>query len=224
MEACKGFLDSVYCGSGVDGAGLRVVVFFSGCNLRCPFCHNPETLFRQGREETAEAVAARCFRYRPYLRKGGVTLSGGEPFFQRDFCLSLIERLHAGGMDVAVETNGQIADERLIAAADSFLVDVKNQETDDVCAYDAFLAVCDRRNKPVVLTNVLVPGKNDGEEKIAALRKLAAHACVGRVKFLPFRKLCAEKYERLNLPFLYEPYREAEEADLLRAEAILKGN
>ena len=122
-------------------------------------------------------------------------------------------------MDVAVETNGQIADERLIAAADSFLVDVKNQETDD-----AFLAVCDRRNKPVVLTNVLVPGKNDGEEKIAALRKLAAHACVGRVKFLPFRKLCAEKYERLNLPFLYEPYREAEEADLLRAEALLKGN
>ena len=130
----------------------------------------------------------------------------------------------AGGMDVAVETNGQIADERLIAAADSFLVDVKNQETDDVCAYDAFLAVCDRRNKPVVLTNVLVPGKNDGEEKISALRKLAAHACVGRVKFLPFRKLCAEKYERLNLPFSYEPYREAEEADLLRAEALLKGN
>ena len=43
-----GYIDSVYCGSGVDGRGLRCVVFFSGCNLRCPFCHNPETLYKQG--------------------------------------------------------------------------------------------------------------------------------------------------------------------------------
>ena len=51
-----GYIDSVYCGSGVDGAGLRCVVFFSGCNLRCPFCHNPETLFKKGERTDAGSL------------------------------------------------------------------------------------------------------------------------------------------------------------------------
>lgn len=72
-----GSIDSVYCGSGVDGKGLRCVVFFSGCNLRCPFCHNPETLFKGGEQIRAGELAERLMKYKPYFRRGGVTLSGG---------------------------------------------------------------------------------------------------------------------------------------------------
>ena len=60
MTVCNGFIDSVYCGSGVDGKGLRVVVFLCGCNLRCKFCHNPETLYKKGNEVTAEEVYEKC--------------------------------------------------------------------------------------------------------------------------------------------------------------------
>ena len=56
MKACKGYISSIYHGSAVDGKGLRSVIFFSGCNLKCPFCHNPETLYDKGQERTLESV------------------------------------------------------------------------------------------------------------------------------------------------------------------------
>ena len=62
MTVRNGFIDSVYCGSGVDGKGLRVVVFLCGCNLRCKFCHNPETLYKKGNEVTAEEVYEKCLK------------------------------------------------------------------------------------------------------------------------------------------------------------------
>lgn len=222
MEECKGYLDSVYCGSGVDGFGLRVVVFLSGCNLRCPFCHNPETLFRKGTETTARAVVEKCVRYRNYIKRGGVTLSGGEPFLQRDFCLSIMEELKREGIGTVLETNGQIVDEPLIAAAESLIVDVKNQETDDLCPYHAFLSACERLSKRVVVTNVLVPEKNDGSEKLSALARLGAYLCVSRLKLLPFHKLCEEKYRKLEIPFPYAAFRAAESEDIARAECFLK--
>lgn len=222
MEECKGYLDSVYCGSGVDGSGLRVVVFLSGCNLRCPFCHNPETLFRKGTETTARAVVEKCVRYRNYIKRGGVTLSGGEPFLQRDFCLAIIEKLKREGIGTVLETNGQIVDEPLIAAAESLIVDVKNQETDNLCAYHIFLSACERQSKRVVVTNVLVPDKNDGAEKLSALARLCRNPCVSRLKLLPFHKLCEEKYRKLGIPFPYAAFRAAENEDIARAECFLK--
>lgn len=214
MAECKGFIDSVYCGSGVDGNGLRVVIFFSGCNLRCGFCHNPETLYKKGSEVTADELYRKCLRYRGYIKRGGVTLSGGEPFIQKDFCLELIKLLHSANIDVIIETNGHIADGDLIAAADSFIVDVKNQETNGVGVYETFLSTCDELGKPVVLTNVIVPQKNGSLEKFAEVQKLKKHSCVLRIKPLPFHKMCEEKYENLHIEFPYSLYREAESADL----------
>ena len=72
----KGYVDSIYCGSGVDGDGLRVVVFFCGCNLRCGFCHNPETLFKKGREVTAVTFGAAALLFRAESR-----------FYKRHFVL-----------------------------------------------------------------------------------------------------------------------------------------
>lgn len=208
MAECKGFIDSVYCGSGVDGDGLRVVVFFSGCNLRCGFCHNPETLYKKGSEVTADELYRKCLRYRGYIKRGGVTLSGGEPFIQKEFCLKLIKLLHSANIDVIIETNGHIADGDLIAAADSFIVDVKNQETDDVGVYETFLNICDELGKSVVLTNVIVSTLNDGSEKTSIVENLAKHKSVKRIKYLPFHKMCEEKYENLGIVFPYAKYPE----------------
>ena len=218
LNNCTGYIDSVYCGSGVDGAGLRCVVFFSGCNLRCPFCHNPETLFKKGEKTDLDSLVARLMRYKPYFRRGGVTLSGGEPFLQKEFVLALAGRLEEKGIHVCFETNGQIFDPDLIAAGD-LIVDVKNQESDDLSAYEKFFAECVRQGKNVKITNVLVPGKNDSERKLWALASLAHAFFPGNlVHFLPFRKFCVEKYEELGLAFPYENIREAEDEDILFAE------
>ena len=90
----EGRIQSVYAGSGVDGKGLRVVVFFYGCNLRCPFCHNPETLYGDRfKVFSDEEVVAQIKKYKSYIKRGGVTLSGGEPFCQAEFAKSIIKKL-----------------------------------------------------------------------------------------------------------------------------------
>ena len=217
MQNKKGYIDSVYCGSGVDGKGLRCVVFFSGCNLRCPFCHNPETLCKSGLEISAEELFARLKRYKPYFKKGGVTLSGGEPFLQKEFLLDLAALLKSDGIHVVAETNGTIADEEILSALDGVIVDVKNQEENDLCKYEKFFDACERAGCDYTITNVLVPGKNDSNDKLSALSALIGKRGK-RVKFLPFRKLCEDKYAELGLNFIYAGMREAEEEDIKKAE------
>lgn len=216
-----GHIDSLYCGSGVDGKGLRCVVFFSGCNLRCPFCHNPETLYKQGKKISSDELTQNLMRYKGYFRRGGVTLSGGEPFLQKKFFLALSASLREKGIHICAETNGHIADGELISACDAILCDIKNQESDDLSVYFAFLSECKKQGKEVSLTCVLVPGKNDSEQKISALAALMREYGINKIKFLPFRKLCEEKYKQLSLPFPYAGLREGESEDIARAEKIL---
>ena len=69
----------------VDGPGIRSVVFFQGCNLRCKFCHNPDTWTLDGGTETeVSELVAKLSRFKTYYDKsgGGVTCSGGEPLLQ----------------------------------------------------------------------------------------------------------------------------------------------
>lgn len=229
MTPCKGYIDSVYSGSAVDGDGLRCVVFLSGCNLRCGFCHNPETLYKKGKETDSAELLGRLLRYKAYIKKGGVTLSGGEPFLQKEFVIELCGLLKNENINVCIETNGHITDSEIIAAADSFIVDVKNQESFDFGVhtevYEKFISAAVEQNKPIKLTNVLVPGVNDNKESICAIKELSknipVHLFKG-IKFLPFRKLCVGKYEKLGLEFPYASYREGERDDIALAMEIYK--
>lgn len=227
MKDCKARIDSFYHGSAVDGAGLRCVLFFSGCNLRCPFCHNPETLYGGGREITVDEAERTIGRYRGYLDGGGVTLSGGEPFLQAEFCIELTKRVHNMGLNVIAETNGLIADRKLIEVLDGVRLDVKNQsgESEETLTdrYAQFLSLCKDLGKDVLLTNVLVPSVNDGEKAIERLGKLkrAFPFCRG-VKFLPFKKLCLKKYEDLKISYPYADKNEATAADVKRATELFE--
>ncbi len=78
----------------VDGPGVRVVVFLQGCNMRCKYCHNPETWALkscEAKEYSANDLLSFCWRYHTYWGKemcnGGVTFSGGEPLLQLDFLI-----------------------------------------------------------------------------------------------------------------------------------------
>lgn len=79
-----------------DGPGLRLVVFLQGCNFRCLYCANPDTIDTKGEStETAideivrMAVSQKAF----FGKKGGVTFSGGEPTLQAKALIPLFQRL-----------------------------------------------------------------------------------------------------------------------------------
>lgn len=84
----------------VDGPGVRLVVFFQGCSLRCAGCHNEETHDPSGgKEVTVDDVLANVT---PLTT--GITLSGGEPSDQPlDMC-ELIEKAHSRKLSVTVYT------------------------------------------------------------------------------------------------------------------------
>ncbi len=201
----------------VDGPGLRFVLFLQGCLLRCPYCHNPESWpLRGGNAIAARDVIARFNRYRGYYKRGGMTLSGGEPLMQAEFALELFALCREQGIHTALDTSGCVTSLEALAAvdaADLLLLDIKHADPSrhrDLFGFplEAPLEALRRREragKPVWVRHVVVPGMTDGEEEIAQLAALLApFQCIERVELLPFRKLCLEKYRELGIPFPLE--------------------
>ena len=75
----KGIISSVQSLGTVDGPGVRTVVFAAGCPLRCVYCHNPETWQMKGEEVESAELVKKILRFKPFIKDGGVTFSGGEP-------------------------------------------------------------------------------------------------------------------------------------------------
>src|SRR5580765_8390583 len=88
-----GFLHSYTTGSTVDGPGVRVVAWTTGCMWRCQYCHNPDTwTLTNGMPVSVSRAASELGKYREGLKvmKGGFTLSGGEPLMQHRFSAKLL--------------------------------------------------------------------------------------------------------------------------------------
>ena len=103
-----GLVHSLESFGSVDGPGVRFVVFLQGCALRCKYCHNPETWADGGEEWTPEPLFQRVYRYRNYWgRKGGITVSGGEPLRQMDFVTKFFQLARAKGVHTALDTAGE---------------------------------------------------------------------------------------------------------------------
>ena len=122
MASCKtlGYVHSLESFGSVDGPGVRFVVFLQGCALRCKYCHNPETWAEGGEPWTAEALFQRVYRYRNYWgKKGGITVSGGEPLRQMDFLTEFFTLARAKGVHTALDTAGQPFDTAARVAIDA---------------------------------------------------------------------------------------------------------
>ena len=224
---CSGKIDSVYHGSCVDGDGIRSVVFFSGCNLKCPFCHNPETLYLGGKSIELDELLRTLLRYKNYYKNGGVTLSGGEPFLQANFLVNLVDKLKENGIKIVVETNGLIADSEIIKRIDGVRLDIKNQNGEDFDTlyrrYSSFIETCQKFGVPITITCVLVPTKNDDEKSLKNLAKLLSKFSLEKnLEFLPFKKMCLEKYQKLGVEFLYNSIPEADEKTVQNCKKILQ--
>src|SRR4051795_6724326 len=108
-----GFLHSFTSGSTVDGPGVRVVAWTSGCQFRCLYCHNPDTWnMINGSPITLGRATEELRKYRHGLQvmSGGFTLSGGEPLMQDRFAVKLLASAHKMGIHTALDTNGSLGD------------------------------------------------------------------------------------------------------------------
>src|ERR1044072_1056716 len=106
-----GFIHSFTSGSAVDGPGVRIVAWLSGCQFRCVFCHNPDTWkVTHGTPVRLERAVEVVSQYRQSLRtmKGGLTITGGEPLLQYRFLSKLFPAVHERGIHTALETNGYL--------------------------------------------------------------------------------------------------------------------
>ena len=211
-----GFLHSFTTGSTVDGPGVRIVAWTSGCHWRCLYCHNPDTWnMSNGIPVTLAKATEELGKYRNGLKimSGGFTLSGGEPLMQDRFAVKLLSAAHAMGIHTAVETNGSLG-ARLTDAElekiDLVLLGIKTwgaerhrrltgMEVDPVLDFARRLA---NRRKPVWVRFVLVPGLTDDVQDIAQIARFTASlGNVERVEVLPFHQMGQFKWKALNLDY-----------------------
>ena len=95
------------CGT-VDGPGIRYVIFFKGCPLRCRYCHNPDTWTQEGAQEyDVNSIVTRALKYKGYWGdKGGITVTGGEPLVQIDFVTELFKEFKKHNVNTTCDTSG----------------------------------------------------------------------------------------------------------------------
>src|SRR3954463_4299788 len=107
-EGAFGYCHSYETSSRYDGPGLRLVLFLSGCLLRCSYCHNPDTWhLKDGTYVSSKQVIDRLAQFAPVLRSlGGLTISGGEAMVQLAFTQRILAAAKQMGLHTAIETSG----------------------------------------------------------------------------------------------------------------------
>jgi pyruvate formate lyase activating enzyme len=211
-----GFLHSFTTGSTVDGPGVRVVAWTTGCHWRCLYCHNPDTWnMSNGIPVTVARAAEELRKYRTGLKvmSGGFTLSGGEPLMQDRFAVKLFSATQEMGIHTALDTNGSLGDrltDAELETIDLVLLDIKTwdakrhlrltgMEVGPVLHFARRLA---DRKRPVWLRFVLVPGLTDDTKDIGQIAKFAADlGNVERVDVLPFHQMGQYKWRELGLDY-----------------------
>ncbi|RQH00592.1 pyruvate formate-lyase-activating protein [Paraburkholderia dinghuensis] len=234
----RGLLHSVDTGAAADGPGVRFVYFFSGCPLRCQYCHNPDTWrFSSGREITVDEAVEEIRPYARFLRfTGGVTVSGGEPLAQRAFVGELLKRLRNElNLHTALDTQGYLGgtvSDTWLDAVDLVLLDIKHIDPAhyrkltrvDLAPTLAFARRLAHLNKSVWIRYVLVPGLTDDPVHIAQLgdflRELGP--IVKRVDVLPFHQLGAHKWKSLDLDYKLAYVKPPSAAKVAEAVQILR--
>lgn len=196
----------------VDGEGLRYDIFFTGCPLRCAYCHNPDTWHSGEIEMSAKEVFAKVKRYKPYFKNGGgVTFSGGEPLLNADFINELYPMLSVEGIGYCLDTSGSVplsdSVKTAIDNADMVILDIKFYNRDDYKKYtggdfERFIEIgkyCSDKNKRLWLRTVIVPGINDTKEDVEKYADLARQFNFEKYELLAFHTMGFFKYEKLGI-------------------------
>lgn len=203
----------------VDGPGIRFVVFLQGCPLRCKYCHNPDTwnIGEKKIQESAEDTLKKIKRYKNYFgKKGGVTVTGGEPLVQSDYVLELFKLCKQEGIHTALDTSGYIFNEKvkeILEYTDLVLLDIKALDKEmykDLTRVELdntlkFLNYLQEIKKVVWIRHVVVPNITDDNKLLEETAKfLSKFDNIELVEILPYHTLGVFKYKELGIEYPLE--------------------
>ncbi len=236
-----GYIHSTESFGTVDGPGVRFVIFCQGCPMRCKYCHNPDTWeIGKGTRMSAQELIDEYARNKAFYVHGGITVTGGEPLLQIDFLLELFALAKEKEIHTCIDTSGITYREgeseynrkldRLMAMTDLVMLDIKHIDerahreltgmpNSGVLAFAKYL---ERKNVPLWIRHVVVPGITDDE---GALSRLGAF--IGGLKnlkaldVLPYHTMGEVKYEQMGIPYPLKGLEAATKEQAARAKEII---
>ncbi|MBR2282891.1 MAG: pyruvate formate lyase-activating protein [Ruminococcus sp.] len=202
----------------VDGPGVRFVVFFQGCPMRCRYCHNPDTWdITGGREVTAEELMREYDSYKEFLRSGGITATGGEPMMQPEFLKELFSLAHSKGVHTCLDTSGVTYDpecperaDEILQYTDLVMLDIKHIDPvqhrkltgHDNANILAFAEHISDRSIPLWIRHVVVPGITDDREYLFRLGEFLSRLhSLKALDVLPYHDMAKAKYRELGIEY-----------------------
>jgi pyruvate formate lyase activating enzyme len=215
-DATFGWVHSYETGSTVDGPGVRITLFMSGCLLRCQYCHNPDTWhLKDGTRVGLDLAVRRLADFAPMLRAmgGGLTISGGEPLVQVGFTRGVFAAAKDMGLHTALDTAGLLgarADDAYLANVDLVLLDIKSGDPEtykrvtgkELAPTLAFAERLQKMGKPVWIRFVMVPGLTDHPDNVEKIaRFVAPMKNVEWVEVLPFHQMGEFKWKAMGLEY-----------------------
>lgn len=218
-----------------DGPGIRTTVFLKGCPMRCSWCHNPESIRKNpqpirrtrtldgwkreyeetvGRWMSSEEVMDVILKDRLFYDEsgGGVTFSGGEPLFQPDFLLEMLQMCRDHGIHTTVDTSGYAQKEVFLSVAEKADLLLFDFKTPDDHMHKKHTGVGNQKimhnlesltgNGPELV--IRIPVISDFNNNMTHMKQIGDRllnipAKVKSVDLLPFHRLGRHKYESLGM-------------------------
>lgn len=238
----QGYIHQLESFGSVDGPGVRFIIFFSGCPLRCKYCHNPDTWdMTKGKLYTADELLNEALSCKAYWgAKGGITVSGGEPLMQLDFLLELFTKAKEKGVNTCIDTaGGSFTKEgewfekfkKLMEVTDTLLMDIKHIDEEEHIKLTGrtgkniieMFRYLDEIKKPIWIRHVLVPGITDNDEYLLRTRDfIRTLSNVQRVEILPYHGLGAMKYKDLGIDYVLKDTESPSAERVANARKILE--
>ncbi|MBN2794237.1 MAG: radical SAM protein [Clostridia bacterium] len=193
----------------LDGPGVRTVIFFQGCIMKCGYCHNPDSWeLNSSRSQSMSCWDLYKFiiRYKDYYGKdGGVTFSGGEPLVQSEPLLELITLLKEDGIHIALDTSGCIFNEntiKILEKVDLVLLDIKaiNEKEYMTLTNNSMrnplltLKYLKKNQIKYWIRHVVIEGFNNSQAYQDAVDKMTASPYRERLEFLKYHTLGEHKW------------------------------
>lgn len=214
----KGYIHSTESFGTVDGPGVRFVVFFQGCPLRCLYCHNPDTWeFGKGREVTVKALLDEYDSYKEFLKSGGITATGGEPLAQPEFLAELFKSAKEKSIHTCLDTSGATFNlnshekiDEVIKYTDLVMLDIKHIDNsvhqkltghgnENILAFAEYLR---EKKIPLWVRHVVVPNITDNEDELFRLGEyLSTLSNLKALDVLPYHDMGKVKYQNLGIDY-----------------------
>lgn len=230
-----GYINTIETFGTVDGPGVRYVLFLQGCGLQCKYCHNRDTWDAKAYKisKTHEEVYEDIKKYYNFIKKGGVTISGGEPLLQTEFCIDLFKLLKQDNIHTALDSAGVILNDKvkeLLNYTDLVLLDIKSinpvrykdltgGNLDDTLKFLNYLKSI---NKKVWIRHVIVPTITDNDTELEQLVKFLVDYkdIIDKIELLPYHTMGIVKWEKLGKEYPLKDLKALSKERLLNAKNI----